>query len=451
MATERGGLSGETALVQASQPAARAPYVAPRWLAPDHPVRIGSLVDRSELQASGFAPATIRMPLRTAPDLYTWRNGGLPVELRFRAPPGPVVDVAASRLDVSLSDIYLRSFPLSQDRWWPVEWLLSEAGLNSDPQVGHVSLPPYLLLGRDELQMRFDMRPLSRGECVAVPGDIRASIDPDSTVDISHARRYARMPNVGYFASAGFPFTRVADLSETAALLPERPSALETAAFLDLVGYLSAITGASATGLQVVTSGGVQAVAGRDLLVVGALGRVPALTTLLKGGPLQATEGRLTLSLPDPLQDIRALFWDAPSRAERTRASAALDGGGDGLGAIIGVRNAFSAGKSAVIVTGMTPAAVANAVATLRDPDGSAHIQGDITLIQGAQASSFRTAAGYDVGDLPPWLWPQRWLANQPERAGVLLLSCVGLVGTPLFWKLRRRALIRLRGRTPKP
>ena len=71
-----------------------------------------------------------------------------------------------------------------------------------DPTIEKVQweVPP-------ELQMRFDMQPLSRGECVAVPGDIRASIDPNSTVDISHARRYARMPNLGYFASAGFPFT----------------------------------------------------------------------------------------------------------------------------------------------------------------------------------------------------------------------------------------------------
>jgi len=451
MATGHGGVSGEAALVQASQPAPRAPYVAPRWLAPDHPVRIGSLVDRSELQASGFAPATIRMPLRTAPDLYTWRNGGLPAEIRYRSPPGPVVDVATSRLDVSLSDSYLRSFPLGQERWWPVEWLLRQAGLNSDPQVGRVSLPPYLLLGRGELQLRFDMHPLSRGECVAVPGDIHASIDPDSTVDISHTRRYARMPNIGYFASAGFPFTRMADLSGTAALLPDRSSALETAAFLDLVGHLSAITGAPATGLQIVTSGGVQAAAGRDLLVVGALDRLPALGALLKDGPLQVTESKLTLRLPDPFQDIRALFWDAPGQAERSRATVALDGSGEGLGAIIGVENAFSAGKSAVIVTGMTPVAVAAAVSALRDPDGSARIQGDITLFQGTEVSAFRTAVGYDVGDLPPWLWPQRWLANQPGRVGVLLLGCTGLVGMPLFWRLRRRAAIRLRGRTPKP
>ncbi len=451
LATGSRGLSGDVAVVQASQPAPRAPYVAPRWLDPEHPVRIGSLVDRSDLQAAGFSPAPIRMPLRTAPDLYMWRNGGVPVEIKFRAPPGPLVDVAASRLDVSLSDNYLRSFPMGREHWWPVEWVLRQTGLNSDAQVGRLNLPPYLLLGRDELQLRFDMQPMSRGDCVAVQGDIRASIDPDSTVDISRAHRYARMPNLGYFASAGFPFTRLADLAGTAAVLPERPTTLETETFMDLIGILSAITGAPATGLQIVPSAGMQAVAGRDLLAVGALGRLPALGTLLKGGPLQVAEGRLTLSLPDPLQNIRALFLDESNRAERTRATVALDGSGDGMGAIIGVESPLAAGKSAVIITGMTPAAVMEAVVTLRNRDGPTRIQGDVTLLQGDQASSFRTAANYDVGELPPWLLPQRWMANRPERAAVLLLGCAGLIGGPLFWTLRRRAAQRLRGRTPKP
>jgi len=339
LAGGRGGLVGETALVQATQPAARLPYVAPHWLAPDHAVRIGSLVDRAELQVSGFSPGAIRVPMRTAPDLYTWRSGGLPVEIRYRGPPSPVLDVATSRLDVSLSDNYLRSFPLGQERWWPIEWLMRQVGLNSDVLVGHFSLPLYLMLGRDELQMRFDMRPLSRGECVGIPGDIRAGIDPDSTVDISKARRYAQMPNIGYFASAGFPFTRMADLSGTAALVPDRPTALETGAFLDLIGHLGAITGVPGTGLLVVNSAGVQGAVGRDLLAIGSLRRLPALTALLKDGPLQVSEGRLSLSLPDPLQDIRALFSDAPSKAERTQASAALDGGGEGLGAVIGVES----------------------------------------------------------------------------------------------------------------
>ncbi len=252
------------AQVQAEQPTPPQPYVGPKWLSPDHAVRVGTLVDQDALQSYGFAPGPIRIPLRTAPDLYTWRNGGLPVDLRFRAPPGPIVDLSTSRLDVLVSNTYLRSFPLGREHWWPVAWLLQRLGLQRDTLHGTTAIPPYLMLGRQELQLRFDMRPLSHGQCAGVPGDIRASIDPNSTVDISHASRYARMPNLGFFAAAGFPFTRLADLSGTAAVLPDHPTTVEATAFLNLIGTLSAMTGVPATGLAVVGPDQMQSEASRD-------------------------------------------------------------------------------------------------------------------------------------------------------------------------------------------
>jgi cellulose synthase (UDP-forming) len=444
------GLSGELARVQGSQPPSPLPYVGPRWLAPDHPVRIGTLVDRTELQSSGFSPGPIRVPFRTAPDIYTWRNGGLPVDLAFRAPPGPIVDLATSRVDVSVSDTYLRSFPLGQDHWPWVAWTLRQAGLNSDLQHGSANIPTYLVLGHEELQLRFDMRPLSHGECAAVPGDIHASVDPDSTVDISGASRYARMPNLGFFASAGFPFTRLADLSGTAAVLPEHPTTVEATAFLNLVGILAATTGVPATGLQVVGPAGLTNAASRDLLVIGAIDRQPAFRTLLRDSAVKVTDNRLTLDLPGPLQDVRAWMFDAPGRAERTRASVALDGSGEGMGILLGLESPLTPGRSVVAVTGMTPASVGAVIAAMRDHDQSPRIQGDVTLIQGTQVAAFRTEDGYDLGSLPPWLWAQRWLGDRPVRAGVLLVACGFLAGLPLFWMVRRRAAIRLRARTPK-
>jgi cellulose synthase (UDP-forming) len=194
-----------------------------------------------------------------------------------------------------------------------------------------------------------------------------------------------------------------------------------------------------------------QAVANRDLLVVGALTRVPALPSLLRDGPLQVANNKLTLQLPDAFQDIRALLTDAPGSAERTRASVALDEAGEGLGIILGTQSNLMPGRSVVAVTGMTPAAVAASTGTVRDREGGARVQGDLTLVQSGQTTFFRTASGYDLGSLPPWLWPQRWFGNRPERAIVLLLAASCLLGVPLYWMLRRRAAIRLRARTLHP
>jgi cellulose synthase (UDP-forming) len=454
LATNRVGFAGLMATAQSVQPALRKPYDAPRWLPTGGPVSFGALVDKTDLQSYGYAPGPIRIPLRTAPDLFTWRNLGLPVTIRYRAPPAPIVDTAVSRLDVSVSDSYLRSLPLSPgEHWWPIEWALQKLspvlGAPSEVQTGNMTLPPYRLFGRDELQLRFDMRPLSHGECTGVPGDIHASIDPDSTIDISRAYRFTQMPNVGLFASAGFPFTRLADLSGTAAILPERPTPAETGAFLDTIGFLANTVGLPSTGIMVATPGALSSVASRDLLVFGVLGRQPALTTLLRDGTVQVTGGRLTASLPDSLQDLRAVLLDnQPDSAERNRVVVELNDASEGMGAIIGVQSPLQAGRSVVALTGATQAGMTDMAAALRDPEQSGKIQGDISLINGGRISAFRDANTYEVGDLPLWLRAQLLIGGRPERAGLILLATACLIGIPFFWMLRRRATQRLRARS---
>ena len=82
-------------------------------------MRFGELVDASALQGTGYVPGTFHVPFRTAPDLYTWRRRPFEADIRFRAPPGPIVDVAASRLDVAINGIFLRSYSLAppEGRW----------------------------------------------------------------------------------------------------------------------------------------------------------------------------------------------------------------------------------------------------------------------------------------------------------------------------------------------
>jgi cellulose synthase (UDP-forming) len=325
-----------------------------------------------------------------------------------------------------------------------------QLGWEGEVRHGRVTVPPYLLLGRDELQLRFDLRPLARGDCVAVAGDIRAAVEPDSTIDLSRAYRYARLPNLGFFGSSGFPFTRMADLSGTAAVLPERPNPVEAGAFLDLIGQLSAITGVPATGLLVVGPNGLpgSAAAQRDLLVLGTLARQPALGTLLQNAAVRVEGDRLTLALPDAVQEVRALLLDGPPRAERDRAGVALAEAGDSLAAILAAESPLSPGRSVVAFTGVTPAAIGQLVAGLRDPEIGPRIQGDVSLLAGGRIAAFRTGPTYGVGELPWWLWPQLWLGNRPELATPLLLLGAVLIGFPCYWILRRRAAIRLRSRT---
>ncbi|RVT98878.1 UDP-forming cellulose synthase catalytic subunit [Rhodovarius crocodyli] len=451
LVASRQALAGEVARVAAPQLAARQPYDAPRWLRTDQPIRIGAVVPREELTAHGYQPGPLRLPLRTAPDLYTWRGRGFPARIGFIAPQGPVIDVATSRLDAAVSGTYLRSFTLAEPPGvmsWVMDTLHTQLGLGSEMRRGRFAIPPYLLLGQDELQLRFDMRPMNRGECAAVPGDIQASIDPESTIDLTGAHRFARMPNLGYFASSGFPFTRMADLSGTAVVLPERPNVVETQAYLDMVGWLSAITGLPATGVQVAPPTGLRSLGDRDLLVIGTLSRQPTLGTLLRDSPVRQDGDRITLALPDTMQHLRNVLWDAPSAADRSRAAAAVnEAGGEGMGVLLGAQSALASGRSVVVVSGATPAAIGGVVSALRDPTLLPSIRGDTVLLAGGRAEAYTVADPYWVGRLPWYLWAQHWAGQNPLRALIILFLGGALIGIPAYWSLRRRALSRLRAR----
>ena len=439
-------LSGTSATVSMPRPPQRRPYDAPRWLPTDRPVSLGELVERSELQVSGYAPGPITVPLRTAPDLATWRQHGFPLDLRFRAPPGPILDVEVSRLDISVSGSFLQAVPLRDRESWPWSWMLSQVGINQLPREASARVPPWLVSGRNELQLRFDMRPMNRGDCVAVPADVQAAVDPGSTIDLSRAYRFATLPNLAYFASAGFPFTRLADLSETAVVLSDRPSSVEVSAFLGAIGGLSNMVGVPATGLAVVRPAQLQQVANRDLIVLGTLQRQPALGTLLHEAPLRIDEaGRLTMSLPDRTEGFARWIWDGPPPEERIRAAALLASPAEGLGFVAGAQSPLQAGRSVVAIAAPTPAAVEAVAEALRDPTRIPRVQGDLVLLTPDGIESFRTAPSYGVGSLPFWLWPNYYLGAQPW---VLLLMMIGasvLIGLPVLVTLRRRAVRRLR------
>ena len=450
LAVGRTALSGETALVQETDVPPRAPYDAPRWIRSDRPVRVGELMDVSELQSYGFAPGPISVPFRNAPDLYTFRGRNLETDIRFRAPPGPIMDVAVSRVDVALNDVYLRSFPLGEaEQGWPWNQIRRWVGASPGGEhgEGRAGLPPYLIFGLNELQLRFDMRPLNRGDCVSIPGDIRASIDPDSTIDISRAFRFTAMPNLAYFAGSGFPFSRLADLGDTAVVLPERPNALELTAFLNLIGQMSANVGHPASRIEIIRPDAIESVADRNFLVFGVLGRQPALTTLLRNGPVQVEAGRLTVALPDSLETFRQIFLPEDRRRERERLTAVLAQPGDGMGMFISAESPLRSGRTVVAVTGTNPQGMEAMVNALHDPELQPRIQGDMSVLSGGRMTSFMIGPIYHVGSLPWWLLPQYWLGQRPDLLLLALAVAAALIAIPSYWALRRRAALRLRTR----
>ncbi len=443
-------LSGDASTVVIPDTPKRVPYDAPAWIPSDRAVHFGELVDASELQGTGYVPGTMRVPFRTAPDLYTWRNRAFPMDLRYRAPPGPIEDLAVSRLDVGINDLYLASLPLAAEPSRNASWFSRLFNFGVAQATSRVDVPVYQVFGQNDLQFFFDTRPLHRGDCVAIPQDVRMAVDPDSTIDISRAYRFAEMPNLAFFVSAGFPFTRLADLSETAVVLPDRPNPVEIGAFLDMMGRIGSLTGYPVIHLLVVRPDALNTVSDRNLLLMGSIARLGAAADLLKNTPYRANGNRLTVDVNSGLDSVRRLFGDA-RQADRNRAATALNAAvGDGAGAIVGGQSPLASGRSVVAMLGGSGAAIATMVSTLRDPDQAPLIQGDMALLNGGRFTSYRVGATYTMGTLPLWLYPSWLLRDQPVGiVAVMVIGCI-LVALFYFFALRRRAAVRVRRGLPR-
>jgi len=437
------GLGSDVAVVQSAAIPSRVPYDAPNWISTQRPVKLGELVDAGDLQSYGYT-GLLHAPFRTAPDFYTWRDRPFQLDVRYRAPNGPILDLAPSRLDVGINGIYLNTFSLAGgDR--TTSWLqrLLNASGPQDARA-HVDVPTYDVFGYNDLQFFFDARPLHRGDCVAIPDDLRMGVDPDSTIDLSRGYRFAEMPNLQFFVNSGFPFTRMADFSETAVVLPDRPSAVEITAYLNLMGRIGSLTGYPPVRMAVTRPDGVGAFADRDILVMGTLQRLPGIDNLLANAPVTAQGNRMALRLPDTLESLRRVFVDR-NAAERTRAASSLQSGiADGTTVMVGGESPLSRGRSLVALLAGSPQALEATVASMKDPDQAPLVQGDLSLISQGQVTSYRVKAPYTVGSLPLWMYPGWLLRDSPYAIIALTLFGCVLLGLAFYWAMRRRATGRL-------
>ncbi|HEY0182562.1 MAG TPA: cellulose biosynthesis cyclic di-GMP-binding regulatory protein BcsB, partial [Rhodopila sp.] len=435
-------LSGESATAQLDAVPLRKPYDAPAWIATDRPVSFGELVDASALQGTGYVPGTFHVPFRTAPDLYTWRRRPFQADIHFRAPPGPVVDLAASRLDVSINNMFLRSYSLA-----PLDstlnWVMRTLGFARPVRYGSTPVPPYMVFGQNDLQMFFDARPLHRGDCVAIPDDLHMAVDPDSTLDLSNAYHYAILPNLAFFVSSGFPFTRMADLADTAVVLPQQPSPVELSAFLGLMGNFGALTFQPVNRVTVIRTNDTASAGNKDLLVVSTLAHLGPASALLERSPYRVEGATMRVLLPSALDDIWHMFARDPANSLPQPAAEVTAPLGEHTAMLIGAEAPEGNQRSVVALLAGSPQGLNDMIDAMRDTRLVPNIQGDLAVLSGASVTSYRGGGTYHVGSLPVWLWPEWWLQDQPFAITITMVLAAALLAVCFYrvltWRAGRR------------
>ena len=438
-------LSGSSVVIDrldALQP--RKPYDAPNWLPSDRPVKLGELLPAKQFNVSGYNPGDITVPLNFPPDLFTWRDEGAPLNLKYRYTPQE--KSTNSSFIISFNDALIQSQSLlSQDKL--DSGVLSALKLNDTlGRETRVRLPLNSVALQSRLQLRYMFDYIKQGECGDIIIDnMRGSVDPESTLDLSGYDHFMAMPNLGVFKDAGFPFTRLADLSQTAVVLPDNAGAPELDAYLTVLGRFGQSTGYPATGVQVMQAAQVQAAADKDLLVLASGANQPLLTQWADRLPAADTGGQQSFHLSDLPMRVRDWFSPDPDANQRKARLAMAFSGGERSTYLTGFESPLKSGRSVVVIASGQPAGLAEATnALIGGEDYTQSIQGSLVVVRGKTIEPLVADEQYYVGNLGPIKYLQ-WLMSRHvlltlllTGLGVLLLSCLA------YLALRSRAKQRL-------
>ncbi|MFZ6673837.1 UDP-forming cellulose synthase catalytic subunit [Undibacterium sp. Xuan67W] len=440
-------LSGDRAFIKNFKEAnPRSPYDAPNWLPTNRPVKFGELVAHQDLQVKGLTPDLIRVNMRVAPDLFTWQRDGVPIDLRYRFTPR--INVDRSTLNIGINGEFIRSLSLSGGQVEKGKIKESVMLLFKD---GHryaqeeIQVPTFQIGAENQLQFHFFYDYVKQGPCKDVYLDnVRSAIDPDSTIDFSDMPHYTAMPNLAHVANAGFPFTRMADLSETAIVMPDRPTAQETEVFLNLMGRMGESTGYPVTNNNVVRGSDLDKLSDKDIVIIGTNGNVSLLKQWTKYLPLVMDEGGNKLQLPTGFMRILARWSGRDIDKIERHTGEMLASTGNAFGAMMQFESPLSSGRSVVVLTAGDGDNLLGLTRALLKPDLRSKYQGDLVLVKGDKMENVQIGDTYYVGSLPFWTWVKWHLSNHPMILIAFLMLASLIVATVMFRFLRKKAASRL-------
>jgi len=429
---QRDLLEGDTVRIPSlTMPAPRVPDDAPRWLSTEKINRIGDVA--SSLETDGSSP--IALYLRLPPDLYYGTRQNLNLHLAYRYNAVPIAD--GSTLRVSLNSSYAGSIPLPHN------------GNASAELQGVVPIPvsdtrPY----SNSFLLRFLFPFTKKSGCQDItPTGLSASIIKDSYLDLQGIPHWATLPNLEIFANAGYPFTRRADLTDTAIVLPDNPSTEEIEMYLTFMGHFGAQTGYPVLNVSVTNADGMTSDPSKDYLILGTVDDQSAIATLNPALPvgidgsglhIQDTQGFYT--------QLQHAWWKVHS-SDRVQPGQLETAGGLPDALIEAIEWPRGSKHSVVVVILRDKSVVSSFLSTFLKTSQSSDISQSVSVLHGARFTSYRVGSDvYRVGSLP-WTLRLKMLFEDYQwlTAAAILGFCL-LMAIVIRSMLRKKARARLQG-----
>ncbi|MGR2767487.1 cellulose biosynthesis cyclic di-GMP-binding regulatory protein BcsB [Photobacterium ganghwense] len=419
----------------------RVPYDAPNWVSTSRPVALSELVEqKSMLQVEGRTPPPINVSLRLPPDLFTWQSRGIPMDLSYRYSP-PTKDNSGSRLTLSINDQFVEAFNLTTsgqggDSNRVRVPLLDDSFLSTNDLV---RIPAFKVGSENQIEFEFGFASVTDGQClVTQPSKQYAVIDGDSTIDFSGFPHYIEMPNMRAFATSGFPYTRMADLSETVVVIPQNASREALQTFMNVMGSLGGDSGYPGIKVTLTDQWDKAALKNKDILSIGV---VPELKDAAQNADqvnLVLQAGKRQILLPGKNEQQFGLNWMNPSNSKQDAADFVSVEASGSFAAITGMESPFTPNRTLVSIMASKPADFAAVDQAITDSGKVAHMFGSVVTLRNGEVASYNVGSHYYMGKLPVWQLVWYHFSNHPVLVAFFAALLVVIV-TIVLWRVLRQ------------
>lgn len=378
----------------------------------------------------GVNPAPIVYEFDLPPDFYPLGRTGGEATIAFRASRAAN---DKSMLTMLLNDRYLGSAPIRPDQG---------GGVDDRSRELSMEIPPQDLEARNRLVAQFNFLRDTSQPCEDFrPEILQGSVDPRSRLTLGRHAYFTDMPSLEKLVGGAYPYSRHADLAETALVLPEAPTAEEISAALVVLGHIGRWTQTPALYLRVVGVGELAEVEDRHLLILGDHRNLP--TELDERGPLRERPEGFVLQTASELRVLQGRIQGRPIRDAEKFAARVLLSAGESVATIQQFESPYRAQRAVTLFEARGDIDLRQLALGLIDPGTSQFIEGGLVLFQGEQFSGYQLGELFSVGQLPWWLMARRWLALHPyllvPAALLLALIVAGLLRHLLSKRTARR------------
>jgi len=394
------GLSGPLAKLPHIEPGpVRKPYDAPRWIPVDRPVQFTELIEHPEqLQVIGGVPESIMLNLRVPADLVSWNDAGVPVNLKYRYTAPRVQNNSA--LSVEMNQQLIKSYRLA-----PSDDKSGAGGALDTAQrsTTDLEIPPFLIGSSNELAVRFNLDSEKSTLCSGVATNpARAAIDPDSTIDFSRFVHYVSMPNLRFFSSSGFPYTRFADLSESVVVVPAHPTQQELEVMLTMLGHIGKWTGYPSLRVTLARPSQIAQLTDKDLLLIGGTPSAPLVTAWKTSVPVIGDRAAGAMQRTALSLDAGAAGTTSSAASAALAPAAPLQlSQSTPLAAVYGFQSPLSAGRTAIALVSSDADSLSALLDAFDSPSLVAQMHGDVMVVRHGSVESMQIGEPYFVGTIP--------------------------------------------------